>query len=279
MTIGESPLNVRLQPLDVQRVSPADTSASKPTLRLLSINLAHGRKQNFHQALLSEADIRNHLQSIAQYLSASEADVVALQEADGASNWSGNFNHVEMLAQQGSFASFVQTEHVNNLLGNYGTGILSKIALQEGLGFTFQPSPPTPQKGFTLAQLRWQPDMLSEPKIIDVVSVHLDFSRDSIRQAQIDEIKAVLAPRKNSIIIMGDFNSEFLAPDYVVKLFTEGSALHAYEFGSDQFKTYGNKRLDWIFMSRDLEFLSYRVDDAHLSDHRVVIADIKLVDQ
>lgn len=285
ITAPRTPLAERLQVLPVQMTAleaKAEKREASNMLRLVTLNLAHGRHDSFHQLFLSTETIQNNIDESAAYIKSLEADVVALQEADGPSRWSGNFDHVARLAEKAELTYHIRGENVNNWLGNYGSAVLSQYPIKEGLGFVFQPSPPTSNKGFSLAQIHWLNPSHNEPKIIDVVSVHLDFSRDSVRQEQIDEIKAILAPRLsaggNSLIIMGDFNSEWLAREYMVEAFAENSALHVFEADSDEYNTYGNKRLDWILMSKDLEFVRYRVDDAKLSDHRVVIADIKSKD-
>ena len=41
---------------------------------------------------------RKNLEEIADYFSASGADLIALQEADAPSRWSGKFNHVEFVS-------------------------------------------------------------------------------------------------------------------------------------------------------------------------------------
>lgn len=269
----------RLQPLEVQTLAEA-RGAVKDSLRLVSLNLAHGRHDSFHQLFLSANTLRQNIDETALYIKTLDADLVALQEADGPSWWSGSFDHVDRLAKQAGFYNYVRAENVNNFMGDYGSAVLSQLPITEGFGFVFQPSPPTSNKGFSLAQVHWLTPGASEPHIIDVVSVHLDFSRDSVRQEQIDEMKAMLAPRalggRDSLIIMGDFNSEWLAHEYMVERFAEKSALHVFEADSDQYNTYGSKRLDWVLMSKNLEFVRYRVDDAKLSDHHVVITDIKI---
>ena len=243
LTQSRSPLGERVQPLQIHSqtaASKVSTSASsvsrdvlsydKPrrTLRLVSLNLAHGRLDSFHQLFVSAKQIKANLNKVADFLRGSNADLVALQEADGPSRWSGNFDHVQFLAQKAGFTHYVRSENVNNYLGDYGSGVLSQLPIIEGLGFIFQPSPPTSNKGFSLAQVQWQHPNRDEPIIIDLISVHLDFSRDSVRKAQIEEIKAILKPRKNSTIIMGDFNSEWLAREYMLEQFAEASPLHVY---------------------------------------------------
>jgi len=55
---------------------------STDTLKVMSLNIAHGRKDGMNQLLLSGTTIRNNLEDIAAVLVQSGADIVALQEAD-----------------------------------------------------------------------------------------------------------------------------------------------------------------------------------------------------
>ncbi|MBE9538887.1 MAG: endonuclease/exonuclease/phosphatase family protein [Proteobacteria bacterium] len=244
-------------------------------MKLLTLNLAHGRKDSLNQWLVSAEQIRQNLDEVAAYLMEVGADVVALQEADGPSRWSGNFDHVAYLAEKSGFRYSVYAEHAQISMGNYGTAILSKWPIVEAQGLTYPDSPPTASKGFTLATVAWQRAGEVATKL-DIISVHLDFSRKSVRLQQIDELAEVLSLRDNAIAIMGDFNSEWLAKEYMVENSGETKRLYVYQPDSDQLSTYKAKRLDWILLSHDLVFESYEVEQRLLSDHKAVVADIAL---
>jgi len=247
------------------------------TLKVLSLNIAHGRKDGINQLFLSSSTIRNNLDGIATVLGHSGANIVALQEADAPSRWSGNFDHVAMLAELAGYPVVVHSPHASGWLFSYGTAILSQAAFTESLNHTFEPSPPTLNKGFTLAQFAWQPNgQESPPILLDIVSVHLDFSRQQVRERQIREISRVLDERDNPTIILGDFNSDWLANERVVRALANENGLKGFRPTADDLGTYpsGNKRLDWILISDTLEFISYEVLPDVLSDHRAVIAEI-----
>ena len=252
------------------------------TLMVMSLNIAHGRKDGINQLFLSGATIRKNLDEIAAVLSHSGADIVALQEADAPSRWSGNFDHIALLAEQADYPAAVHTAHARSWLFNYGTAILSQADFTETLNYTFEPSPPTLNKGFTLAQILWQPHGQDQPPVlIDIVSVHLDFSRKQIRERQIREITQALEGRDNPLIILGDFNSDWLADELVVRALANDNELKGYRPAADDLATYpsGNKRLDWILISNTLEFISYEVLPDVLSDHKAVLAEIGLRDR
>jgi endonuclease/exonuclease/phosphatase family metal-dependent hydrolase len=247
------------------------------TLKVMSLNIAHGRKDGMNQLLLSGTTIRNNLEEIAAVLVESGADIVALQEADGPSRWSGNFDHIALLAEQADYPAVAHSPHASSWLFNYGTAILSCAAFTETLNYTFEPSPPTLNKGFTLAQIVWQPQGEAQsPVLLDVISVHLDFSRKQVRESQIREITRALEGRDNPAIILGDFNSDWLADELVVRALASDNKLKGYRPSADDLGTYpsGDKRLDWILISETLVFISYEVLPDVLSDHKAVVAEI-----
>lgn len=271
-------------PATVQTVirpqSPA-IAFSGNTLKVLSLNVAHGRKDRMNQLLLSANTIRKNLGDIATFLAGSGADIVALQEADAPSRWSGNFDHVALLAEQANYPVFTHTPHAVSWLFSYGTAILSQAAFTETINYTFEPSPPTMNKGFTLAQIVWQTGLEENPLMpVDIISVHLDFSRQEVRENQIREITAALGDRDNPVIILGDFNSDWLADELVVRALADDNKLKGYRPEDNGLGTYksgeNSKRLDWILISDPLEFARYEVLPDVLSDHKAVFAEIAL---
>ena len=269
-------LEQRTEVLTVQQIPNADvTQENKQTLKVISLNLAHGRKLSFNQLFVNEEAFRKNLLDVAEFLKQENADVVALQEADQASSWSGDFNHVEFLAEAAGYPWFVSAVHVDNSFGTYGTAILSKVPIEKALGFTFAPTPPTTNKGYSLIQIDWGTDNTQQKFLIDIVSVHLDFSRKSKREAQLDELALTLATRDNAAIILGDFNSEWLSEENVIQEFAEHGRYRAYQPEVDAFHSYSNKRLDWALISNELEFTDYYVADEELSDHKPVVVQLR----
>ncbi len=74
-----------------------DVAVRADVLRLLTLNASHGRKTAWNQMLVSKKRTYENLDLIASLLEESNADVVALQEADAPSRWSGKFDHVDYL--------------------------------------------------------------------------------------------------------------------------------------------------------------------------------------
>ncbi|MBU3915607.1 endonuclease/exonuclease/phosphatase family protein [bacterium] len=236
------------------------------------MNIAHGGKRGFNQVFLKTAEIKSNLREIANLLSRENPDIVALQEADGPSLWSGNFSHVKYLANRANYPYVLRGEHVKGLKLSYGTAFLSKIQISEPMSYTFKPSPPTFSKGFVTGTIHWpgKPE-----RQIDVVSLHLDFSRKSIRKRQVYELISIFLKQKKPLIIMGDFNSGSGKKSPLRTLITELD-LKVYKPKENKVATYPltNKRIDWILISREMDFLNYRVLPDSVSDHKGVLVEL-----
>jgi endonuclease/exonuclease/phosphatase family metal-dependent hydrolase len=243
-------------------------------LRVATLNLAHGRKDSFSQFFLSRNTIQKNLNDIAHVLNQYQPQIVALQEADSAES----FNHVEYLASQSQYPWRAQVTNVDNWFLTFGTALLSTLPLTESIKHTFSSSWPTLSKGFVLAQLEWSTPDNKTARKIDIVSVHLDFSRQSVREQQIKELVDILSARMNPTIIMGDFNSEWLGDESVIKKLSTMTRFITYKPETSAYNTYKNKRLDWILITKELEFTDYRVLPDTLSDHAMVIAEIRFKD-
>jgi len=58
------------------------------TLKVMTLNIAHGRSTGFHQLLQSRSTVVRNLDHIRAVLSREKPDLLGLQEADGPSFWS-----------------------------------------------------------------------------------------------------------------------------------------------------------------------------------------------
>lgn len=252
--------------------------AEQSVLRVMTLNVAHGRKDRRHQVLQSEKSLRANLDDVAAVLRREKPELVALQEADGPSAWTGEFDHVRYLAEKSGYAYSVRADHVKREKLHYGTGFLSMLPLEDGVAVTFDRTPPTPTKGFVLCTIEWPGCSGTE---IDVVSVHLDFSRRSTRQRQIEEIVRTLAGRERPLIVMGDFNCEWTSKDSALRELGEKLNLMAYRPEVPDMDTFPKlkKRFDWIAISRELEYVTYGVLHDAVSDHLAVVCELRMADK
>ncbi len=266
----------------IAATEPAAAATPAPegggSLRVMTLNLAHGRGTEGHQATQTRQKIAANLAKVAELVRRHRPDVLALQEADGPSVWSGLFDHVQWLSDKTQMAHRYRGAHVDRVGLCYGTALVSRYALAAPFSVAFSPSPPTPTKGFVAAKVAWpgRPDML-----VQVVSVHLDFARPAVRARQVDEMAKRLAEHKHPRVVMGDFNAQWSDRHSAVRAAAEALGLRAYQPESDTPYTFGTlkRRLDWILISEELEFEEYVTLPEVVSDHRAVMAVLRLAGQ
>jgi endonuclease/exonuclease/phosphatase family metal-dependent hydrolase len=270
----------RTSDIEVQHVLAVDNPVSdykvaQPTLRVLSLNMAHGRKDSFTQFFVGEAEFHQNLADIVEFLKREDADIVALQEADSSSRWSGNFDHVALIAREAGYPWYTHAKHLDNMFATYGTAVLSRYPITQGYKIDFNPTPPTTRKGFTLAEIEWTPGgATTEKLLIDVVSVHLDFSRRSKRIEQIADMNEILEQRTNPAIVLGDFNSTWSEGDRELQALAKSKQLKTHRPDANHLYTYFEERFDWILISKEFEFCDYYTAPDILSDHLAVIGDV-----
>ena len=257
------------------RLESVATVSAPDQLTVMTMNIAHARRDGFHQLFQSTSTAIDNLNAIGAVLRQQAPDIVALQEADGPSFWSGNFNHVAYLAETGAFAHHVRGEHVRGPRLSYGTALLSDKDLRDPLAVTFERGLSPLPKGFVVSAIQWPG---APPLQVDVVSLHLDPFNPSLRRKQAAELIDTLRARGLPVIVMGDFNTDWQEERSVLRLIVETLGLKAYQPHNPQLQTFPAlaKRLDWILISEHFEFLSHEILPAGLSDHRGVIARLKL---
>lgn len=251
------------------------TSHERTSLSVMTINIAHGRKDGAHQLFQKTNTIKANLNDVSRVLKRNKPDLVALQEADGSSAWSGNFDHVRYIARRAGYIHSVRGEHVKMKNTSYGTALLSMFSLKTPISVKFAPSPPTFSKGVVLSTIV----IPGTPnRAIDVASLHLDFARKSVRETQVKEIIAKLKHRKNPLILMGDFNCEWTSRESTLHHLAEMLNLKAYRPYSKDIITYpkSGRRLDWILISREFEFVTHTTLEDTISDHLGVCAKIRI---
>ena len=262
------------QPSSVPFEAPASHA-----LRLVTLNVAHGRKLATHQALLSPRTVRRNLEEVAGLLRAAYADVVALQEADGPSAWSGNFDHVALLAHLCGHAAHFRGEHNSFSLRRAplasGTALLSRHPFHSTrslrFGTTWRDT-----KGFVLATV---PVAAWSGVELDVVSLHLEPFNPVVRRQQVRALVDELGERRRPLVVLGDFNCSWSDEARQLRPLARELRLRACH-PHHRAPTYPARRpwrrLDWILASPELDFASYRTLPNPVSDHLGVAADLVL---
>ncbi len=248
----------------------ASAEQATPALRVLTLNTAHGRCRGWHQSLQRHGRIREQIDRIADLIARESPDVVALQETDAPSVWSGRFDHPEAIADRAGLLHRVHGAHVTLPRLAYGTALLANRPLSDFASHRFRRSPPTPTKGFVVATV----DFAGRP--LDVVSLHLDFSRAGIRRRQLHDLVHTLRDRANPVVVMGDFNCRWTGREKTLHALCEQLGLHTWRVDADDLRTFhrGNARLDWVFASDAIRFDHYETLADEVSDHLAVVATL-----
>lgn len=241
------------------------------TLRVVTLNLAHGRGTGSHQALLRRRRIHENLDGVAALLRRLRADVVGLQEADGPSWWSGGFDHVDYLARRAEYPHQLRGAHRRWAQLDCGTALLSHRPLEESLSVPLWSGALRPAKGFVAGAL------VVGRQVVDVVSVHVDFMLRQTRRKQLGRMATHLKQRGRPVILLGDLNCDWQREPTLRELATrldlvphrpEAADLATFPQGRPK------RRIDWILVTRGLEYDEYEVVPHDLSDHRAIVAEI-----
>ncbi len=254
----------------------AGCAASPPAvLRVATLNVAHGRGAARSQIGLPRHRFETNLDAIATLLCRVQPDVVALQEVDAPSSWSGSFDHLERLAAASGYPHRFHGRHAAAALGpaklNYGTALVSRHPMTATASHRFD-AKLTPSKGFVTAQIQF------DDRPILIASTHLEPGSRRIRRRQADELITALAGAGLPLIVLGDFNCDWPDDDALRRIATH-LALQAFEPDGDALRTWPSsdpdKRIDWIICSRDLRFVTYEVWPDVVSDHLGVVAELR----
>ena len=221
--------------------------------------------------------MRQHLEAVASTLSGAHADVVALQEADGPSSWSGQIDHVAHLAELAELPYHYRGDHnqvgVGPLHFKWGTALLSDHPFLQTDSRRFGQNW-RDTKGYVVATIQ----VPGWPHPVTVASVHLDFLKPSVRRRQIRKMADALSPQEGPLILLGDLNCNWFQEPRSLALLMDRLGLRAYQPTAHR-PTYPSSRpwmrLDWILISEQLEFGSLHGSLAdRVSDHLPVVADI-----
>lgn len=254
---------------------PAATG--EDSMRLMSLNIAHARRKSQHQSLLKDSTIRRNLELIANVLERERPQIVALQEADGPSFWSGGFDHVAALAGLAGFPHAFRGEHNREVLSrldlSYGTALLSQLPLAATHSQAFLQNW-RDTKGFVAATVA--PEALDgEP--VDVVSIHLDFLAERVRRGQVEQLVDRFRGHDGHLVVMGDFNCAWSERRRSLDLLLHELNLRpCRESAAATYPAWRPLvRLDWILVSEGLEFSAYETLDDRVSDHLGVLAEVR----
>jgi endonuclease/exonuclease/phosphatase family metal-dependent hydrolase len=256
-------------------------------LRILTLNIAHGRGLSAYQGFHSVRGIERSLRRVAHLLRKVDADIVALQEVDEDSHWNRRIHLLDVLQEQAGYAHAylgVHNRRSGKLPLAYGNGLLTRFPIRHAEHEAFGQAS-LGEKGFVCAELE------TPHGILPVVNLHLDFRSRLRRIEQVERLIRFLDDKKYtaegtphlSPVVCGDFNSRSgRRGDAVRHLFRYLEDQCAYRLlpqgrGSRTFPSllpvHG---LDFVFVPPGYQVRSCEVLRSYVSDHRPVVVELRI---
>jgi len=265
----------RIADLAVKQHSAARPHPPGNVIRVMTLNLAHGRGNRTVQRVLRKKSARRNLDSVVELVRDTDPHIIGFQEADLKAAWSGRFDHVGYITQKAGMANWVHACNVDGLGLAYGTAVASRLPIDRGIGYTFDATPPTFSKGWSRAVI---PLDSGTGRDLEVVSVHLDFLSPKHRTNQARQLVKELGETDNHLLLMGDFNCGLRKDEETLGVLMDELRLTTYKPDAEDVITYPTlkERLDWILIGADMRFLDCEVVEPQVSDHLALIATIQI---
>jgi len=273
------------------------------TLRVGAFNIAHGRgpgegKSNWSGG--DEAERTRRLDAIGRQIKANDLDLLVLNEVDFDSSWSGRTNQARFLAQAAGFNFVVEQRNFDVALPalhfRFGNALLSKLPIRRAEPLPYPAlsrieSVLVGRKNGLLAELElpWA-TADGQGATLRVVPVHFEPRSEAVRVESARLFHDLLNQESSPLLLLGDFNSTFnrspggeltQASENAIDVMLSGDAFativpKAGVLADTTFPIPDPKQtLDWIFVSSELQLGSKEVVQSPLSDHAMIVAEIR----
>ena len=244
--------NIQMKPLS--RGDVMDKREQKINLSLMTYNIHRGIGKNGKLDLNAVADV----------IKASNATIIALQEVERHSIRTVFQDQIKQLSVNIDM-NYAYGKSINVLNGEYGNGLLSKYPIEE-------------YKVYDLPSYSEQRTVLRavinvEGLKVAIYNTHLGL-KESERKEQLDYIMQMTSEDELDYILMGDMNTIAVK----MSVLTEHMKDSALGSKKQQQSTFVEKevqeRIDYIFVSPNMEVKDYDVVIAEASDHYPVVSEV-----
>ena len=254
-------------------------------LRLLTFNIAHARGLGLHQGLRTVKKLKANLLKIARLIQRLEVDIVALQEIDENSRWSGSFDHLAFLREHTSLphAAFgINNRRVGRYHLNYGNAVLSRFPITHVETVPFGPGK-IGEKGFVFTEID-----LGGRKRLPLFNIHMNHRSRPQRLRQVVRLMAYLDDQRSRRashwgtppIVCGDFNNPSHWPDATATLLGYFEQSNNYTLLPKKGRTFPSpfpaRALDYFFLPQECQEPKAEIVRCMLSDHRPVLVEFNL---
>ncbi len=208
---------------------------------------------------------------IADAIKMVNPDVVGFQEMRGAGKGEDYTDQTRILSEKTDLPNYYFGKAIDFELGPYGNSIISRYPIVSAETISIpDPDPKTGTKYYeTRAVLK-----VKLEQGITVLVTHFGLNADE----QINAVKTVVANlEKEKCILMGDFN---LRPDSPLLLPIRERMKDTASVFSEELLSFPSdnprEKIDYIFVSPDIEIISADIPAIVASDHRPHTAELKL---
>ncbi len=254
--------------------------------RLLTFNIAHARGVlPVPQSLRSTAKLRSNLLKIAQLIKRLEVDIVALQEIDQNSRWSGSFDHLAFLREHTGLPHGAHGPH-NRRGGryhlSYGNAFLSRWPIHHEETMPFGRGT-MGEKGFLFVEIDVPAGRMP------LINVHLNHRSRARRLKQIAALMRYLDEQhahrsalwRTPALVCGDFNNPSHKPDATATLLGYFERTNNYTLLPKSGRTFPAAwptwALDYVFLPEQCREPKAKILRSWLSDHRPVLVEFTLL--
>lgn len=278
--------------ISLERRGPATGPRTPGLLRVATYNIAHLRGQPEDNWAPSVDERDRRASDIAALLRTLDADVVVLNEVDFDASWSGRIDAAALLAERAGYPLVVRQRSLDVCVGwlcwRFGNAVLSRVELSDAQllelpGFSSWETALAGKKRGAIMTLA----LPSGP--VRLAAVHLCHRSEEVRTASASQLSLLVHDRA-PLLVVGDLNAaprSFPHAEHTrdgwsaFRIFDERFArMPAGELPAPADLTYPtaapDRVLDWILIPKELAFASYGVVDSAHSDHRPVLAEVRL---
>lgn len=205
------------------------------------------------------------LDTVANVLAATDADVIALQEVDVGVQRTGEIDQPAVLANRLGY-EYVFAQSIEYQGGAYGLAVLSRLPLAAVERISLDAAAASERR------IGLDVTVCAGPSPLRIVSTHLDY----IVEANVQNTRDLLAAvdgAGGALLLAGDFNVEPEAPSIQDVL---AAGFYDVLAARDPAPTYGGRRIDYFFADARLSraVISGEVMETADSDHRLLLIDV-----
>ncbi|MEO0475009.1 MAG: endonuclease/exonuclease/phosphatase family protein [Planctomycetota bacterium] len=265
-------------------------------LHIACYNIAHGRglaESNWGGG--TRAGREQRLDDIASLLRELDADVVVLNECDFDASWSQSVDQAAYLAQQAGYPHIATLRNLDFRVGlwtwRFGNAVLSRHPIIEAREID--------QPGYA----KWETAMAGKKRTlfceieiggerVGIAAVHLSHRSEELRVDSAQNLVNFAKFYDHPLILAVDFNSTptgfpgSQADQYGNNAMDVIDALGLFQRRPEQpptdpadftFRSDNPTRvIDWVLLSNHFEIADYRIIDSPLSDHRPIVAEVRI---